>query len=152
MVDLVDLDSIGLLDPGQLAEVESGGEVTVAYVHGRCDGAKLAMAVAVDLVVAGPDAIFGMPGAWTDVFVRRGVGICGRSLTKYLSMADRMIDAQRARSCGLVNLVTADPKATASALARQIGMRAPLAVHAIVSQAHRGARGDYVLSLTTDRG
>jgi len=141
---VVDLDQIEPFAPSDLALLESRDSVSIGAVSGRCVGPALAAAVAVDLLVVGPEATFGRPELWTDVVIRRGVGISGRKVMAYLAMTGRLIDAATALRWGLANLISADPVEEAQRLADEIGRRSPVAVAAIVAQARQGAAADYL--------
>lgn len=143
---VVDLDALGPLALHDLAALERRSIPSVAVIRGRCEGAALAVACATDLLVAGPDASFGRPGAWTDVVVRRGTGIMGRKSSAYLTMTDRCVGAIVARRWGLVSRIDDDPVAAALETAEVMGARSPVAVATVLHQAHRGAAADYILT------
>ncbi|MCZ7526656.1 MAG: enoyl-CoA hydratase-related protein [Acidimicrobiia bacterium] len=140
---VVDLDRLGPVTLEDLAGLERRDEASVGVVRGRCEGAALAVAVAVDLLVATPGATFGRAGDWVDVVVRRGTGIVGRKAAAYLTMTGRAVDADLARRWGLVSLVADDPGAAATGLAEEVAARSPVAVATILRQAHRGAAREY---------
>jgi enoyl-CoA hydratase/crotonobetainyl-CoA hydratase len=107
----------------------------VAAVEGKALGGGFEVALACDLIVAGPDAVFGLPE------VRRGlVAAAGgvvrlprrvpRALALELVLTGEPIDAPTACRWGLVNRVT-EPGAAlrvATELATLIAANAPLAV------------------------
>lgn len=146
---VLDLDRLGVLSPADLARLESRTTVSVAAVAGRCEGRALAAALATDLLFSGPEATFGHPGSWTDVVIRRGVGVAGRRVMAYLAMTPRTIDAELARRWGIVSEVAERPVEAALALADAISLRSPTAVATILRQCHRGAGRDYIDTLLT---
>jgi enoyl-CoA hydratase/carnithine racemase len=148
---VVDLDRIGDVSAADLEALEARGEVTVGAVSGCCEGAALAAALAVDLLVAAPTASFGRAGAWSDLVVRRGTGIAGRKVAAYLSVTQRLVSAEQARVWGIVSRVDGEPAAAAAALADEVGARSARAVRTILRQAHRGATADYVQTRLTAR-
>jgi enoyl-CoA hydratase/carnithine racemase len=144
---LVDLDAVkgSPTDGIDLAGIEGAAGLSIGFARGACAGAALAAAVVVDLVVAGPAATFGRPGEWTEIVVRRGLGIVGAKAIGYLAMTGRSIDGTTAQAWGLVNAVDSDPEATARRLADVVARRSPVAVAAIRRQAHAGASADHLI-------
>ncbi len=141
---VLDLDRLEPLSPSDLASLEDRDSVSIGMANGPCSGPSLAAAVAVDLLVVGPDTTFGQPGPWVDVVIRRGVGISGRKVIAYLAMSNRQIDAATALQWGLVNVISPDPTDEAQRLADEIALRSSVAVEVMVTQARRGAAADYV--------
>jgi enoyl-CoA hydratase/carnithine racemase len=140
---VLDLDRLDGARLGDLEELERRPTVVVGAVAGACEGVALAAALAVDLLVAGPQARFGRAGDWSDLVIRRGAGIAGRKVMAYLTMTNRTIDAELAHTWGIVSRVSDDPLATAAALADELATRSPRAVATILRQAHAGAAADY---------
>jgi enoyl-CoA hydratase/carnithine racemase len=128
---------------GDLAAIEHRPNVSIGVVTGRCEGFGLAMAMAVDLVVAAPGATFGRPGPWASVLVRRGPGIMGRRAVGYLVMTDRVIEAETALHWGLVSHLADDPSREAAEILAGVATRSAIAVRTILRQAHRGAAAHY---------
>lgn len=145
----VDLDALGPVTLGDVMALEQRSVPSIGVVRGRCEGAALAMAVAVDLLVAGPDASFGNPGAWSDIVIRRGGAIMGRKAVGYLAMTGRSISADVARRWGLVTNIDNEPLTLARTLVDLVGMRSDVAVATVLKQAHRGTGADYGLSALT---
>jgi enoyl-CoA hydratase/carnithine racemase len=146
--------ALDALAPPALAELEAlerRQAPVIGAVAGACEGAALAAAFAVDLLVAAPGATFGRAGEWTDLVVRRGAGIAGRKVVAYLTTTQRTIDAELARTWGIVSRVADDPVAAATALADELAARSPRAVATILRQAHRGAAADYAETPFTGR-
>jgi enoyl-CoA hydratase/carnithine racemase len=138
------LDDLQDISLEKLSAIEQRNFVTVAAVHSRCTGVRLAAALAVDLLVASPKATFGLPGNWSDIVIRRGKGIAGRRIIAYLTMTRRLIDVERARQLGIVTTIHENPVEGAMLLAEQISARSPIAVETILKQCHRGAARDYM--------
>jgi len=143
---LVDLDAIerSAIDAAAVADLERDAGLSIGFVRGTCAGAALAAAVAVDLVVAAPAARFGRPGEWTEIVVRRGVGIVGAKVIAYLAMTGELVAAPTALTWGLVNVVDADPEVGARRLGESIVARSTRAVDVIRRQAHAGAAADHL--------
>jgi enoyl-CoA hydratase/carnithine racemase len=108
---------------------------TVAAVAGFALGGGAELALACDLVVAGDDAVFGLPevrlglvpaGGGTQLLVRR----VGRSAARDLVLTGRRVGAEEARRLGLADRVVprAEVLAAATALAAEIAGNAPTAV------------------------
>jgi enoyl-CoA hydratase/carnithine racemase len=148
---VVDLDRLGGLSLDDLEALERRTEVSIGAVSGACEGPALATALAVDLLVAAPGATFGRPGDWSDVVIRRGTGVAGRKVTAYLALTGRTIDAELARTWGIVSRIADEPLAAAATLADEIAARSPRAVATILRQAHGGAAADYTETRLTGR-
>lgn len=148
---LVDIDRVEHLDADDLEGLERGGSLTVGVVEGRCDGARLAAAVCVHLLVAGPSATFGMAGDEIDLVLRRGTGLTGRRVAAYVALSGRFVDAERARCWGLVTEVCHEPRSRAEAILDDVGARSGHAVRTIVEQAVRGSGRDHLESRHTGR-
>lgn len=148
---VVDLDRLAGATIADLEALERRTSVTIGAVSAPCTGPALAAAFAVDLLVAGPGATFGRAGCWADVVIRRCTGIAGRKVAAYLTLTQRTIDAELARTWGIVSRVADEPVATALAVADEIDARSPQAVATILRQAHRGAAADYVETRLTGR-
>lgn len=148
---VVDLDGLRDVTLADVAALERRREVSVGAVAGPCEGAALAAACAVDLLVAGPAATFGSPGPWADLVVRRGTGIAGRRVAAYLAMSRRTIAVDLARTWGVVTWIAPDPVAAAWELAERVAARSPVAVATILREAHHGAASDYTMAAVTGR-
>lgn len=93
----------------------------IAAVEGGCFGAAVALAMACDLIVAGPDARFAIPPArlgigYPAADVARLVARVGRAAAARLLFTADAIDAAEARRIGLVDLIEA-PAAVAARIA-----------------------------------
>lgn len=148
---VVPLDALGPVTLGDLAALERRSTPSIGVVQGRCEGAALAAAFAVDLLVAGPDASFGNSGSWSDIVIRRGSGIIGRKAVGYLTMTGRSISAEVARCWGLVTHIDDQPAEAAQRLVDLIRARSDIAVATVLKQAHRGSGSDYTLSSLAGR-
>ena len=103
----------------------------VAAVNGPAIGAGTQLAIAADLRVAAPGAVFGVPTAriglavdpWT---IRRLALLAGNATARSLLLACEPLGADAARSCGLVQR-TGEP-AQAIAWAQEMTALAPLTV------------------------
>ncbi len=87
-------------------------QVTVAAVEGICVGGGLAVATHCDLRVATPDSRFGYPiartlgNALSAFIVYRCASVFGKSLTREMLLASRLVSADRAYAVGAVMEVT----------------------------------------------
>jgi len=108
----------------------------IAAVHGYCIGGGVDVISACDIRLASADAIFSVRE--TKVAIVADLGslqrlphIIGKGHLAELAYTGKDIDAARAVSIGLVNLVSADPAAVVSdarAMAAEIAGNSPLAV------------------------
>ena len=110
---------------------------TIAMVRGHCIGGGCALALACDLRVADTTALFAVTTARLGLVyaledVRRLVVLLGPARAKDLLFTGRSLDAQAARSVGLIDrLVAADRlEAETRELALQIAANAPRSVRA----------------------
>lgn len=138
-------------DPGRFAErqrraiaglqaafdaVEAARQPVVAAIHGGCIGGGVDLACACDLRVATADAWFQV--AEVDVGITADLGTLQRlphlipgGIARELALTGRRMPADEAARWGLVNRVEADRAAaiaTATALAREIAAKSPMAV------------------------
>ncbi|MEV0595730.1 enoyl-CoA hydratase/isomerase family protein [Nonomuraea cavernae] len=114
--------------------VERCAVPVVAAVNGLAFGGGTELALACDIVLAGCSARFAFKeptvGLTPGYGVVRGPQVMGRHWTRYLALTGRAIDADRARSAGLVQEVHPDESLLdeAVALAAEIAGNPPLAV------------------------
>ena len=81
----------------------------VASVHGYCLGAGLTLAASCDLIIAGEGALFGFPeGRIGLAGATAVVPVVGRQWAKFLMITGELVNAQTARSLGLVLSVERD--------------------------------------------
>jgi enoyl-CoA hydratase len=106
----------------------------IAAVNGAAVGGGLELVMACDLVVAADHARFGLPEVKRGLFAAGGGTVLStripQALALELGLTGRLIGADRAERCGLVNQVVpaADLRATAIALAAEVAANGPLAV------------------------
>jgi enoyl-CoA hydratase len=111
----------------------------IAAVHGYCLGGGMALATACDIRLAAADSVFSVRETRMGLVADTGIlqrlpAIIGAGHTAELSYTGKDIDAERARSIGLVNAVYPDAEATLEAahgLAREIADNSPLVVGGI---------------------
>lgn len=104
--------------------------LTIAVVNGHCLGGGLELALACDLRVAGPSARFGLPEARLGLMPGMGgtarlPRLVGRPWATWMTMTGEVVDAELARSIGLVQVVAQDPMARARELAVAATRTAP---------------------------
>lgn len=112
---------------------------TIAAIAGACTGGGAAIAAACDLRIADQKLRFGFPVARTlgnclsmSNYARLAV-LLGPARVKDIVFTARLIEADEARSIGLVSEIVADPGALASRadeLARLVASNAPLTLRA----------------------
>ena len=95
---------------------------TVALIEGACYGAGVALALACDIRIAGPAALFAVKPArfgisFTQPDIARLVALVGRGQASRLLLGAQPIDAAEAARIGLVELLAAEPGTLASAIA-----------------------------------
>ena len=119
---------------------------TIAAISGACTGGGGALAAACDLRIAAANARFGFP-------VARTLGNClsmgnyarlaaliGMARAKEIIFTARLVEAEEAKSVGLVSEVLPDHAALmarAEALAKQVASHAPLTLKATKEALHR---------------
>jgi enoyl-CoA hydratase/carnithine racemase len=116
-------------------DLEALEKPVVAAINGVCAGGGVELAVACDLRVAAPSALFLLPETQLGVIPASGacsrmIQMIGMGRLKELVLTGDTIDAQEAWRIGLVNEVTAeeDVVARATRYAERILRRAPQAV------------------------
>ena len=105
----------------------------IAMVQGFCIGGGLAMALACDLRIADPSALFALPPARLGLAypldgLRDLVATVGAAAAKEMIFTARRVKAEEALRMGLVNRLAADIEAEARALAAEIAEGAPLTI------------------------
>ncbi len=110
---------------------------SIARVRGDCIGAGLVLTLHADLVIAGEDSAFSLPGArWGAAYapasVARLVSLVGPQQARRLLYAGGRVEARDALAMGLVTMVVPDVDLSEVVvdLARAIADNAPLAVTA----------------------
>jgi enoyl-CoA hydratase len=121
---------------------------TIAQIHGIAFGGGLELALACDLRIAAPEAVFAMPEVRVGAVpgwggTRRLVRLIGPSRTKRMVFRALRVDAATALAWGLVDeVVAADAlDAHAEAIAREIAEGAPGAVRIAKQLIDRDAGG-----------
>ena len=121
-----------------LGAIEDVRVPTIAALRGPVVGGGLAIAAACDLRIAAPSARFGVPVARTlgNCFsaanLVRLAALVGLGRVKELVLTARLIDAQEARTIGLVSEVVASEdalEARVAELVEQLASYAPLTLH-----------------------
>ena len=129
-----------------LGAIEDVRVPTIAALRGPVVGGGLAIAAACDLRVAAPSARFGVPVARTlgNCFsaanLVRLAALVGLGRVKELVFTARLIDAQEARTIGLVTEVVDSEDALeprVDKLVEQLGSYAPLTLHATKEMVRR---------------
>ncbi len=129
-----------------LGAIEDVRVPTIAALRGPVVGGGLAIAAACDLRIAAPSARFGVPVARTlgNCFsaanLVRLAALVGLGRVKELVLTARLIDAQEARSIGLVSEVVAGEDALdarVDELAEQLASYAPLTLRATKDMVRR---------------
>lgn len=127
---------------------------TLAAVQGAAIGAGLNIALACDLIVAGPRARFGP--TFTQIGLHPGGGCTwmlvervGRSRALSLLLDGSIIDASRAVEIGLSDLDAEDPLTTAQGLAATYASRAGLS-RAVKRSVDGATRADFEESIATE--
>jgi enoyl-CoA hydratase/carnithine racemase len=105
----------------------------VAAVNGAALGAGMQLAVACDLRVAAPNAVFGIPAGKLGVVisainVQRLAQAVGQPIARDVLMTARMLDVEAASAAGFVQRRAVDAVAEAEALALEIARLAPLSI------------------------
>ncbi len=118
----------------------------IAAVHGRAHSAGLELALAADIRLAADDARFAMPETAAGVLPRGGGSqrlprAVGRAHALRLLLLGEEIDAAEARRIGLISRVVprGDLRDAATAVARTIASRGPIATRLAKEAVHRGA-------------
>ncbi|MFD4351246.1 enoyl-CoA hydratase/isomerase family protein [Nocardia sp. NPDC058518] len=127
----------------------------IAAVHGRAVGGGLGLAMAADFRVVAPDAQL------TANFARLGFhhgfalsvtlpAAVGRQSGQDLLYTGRVVDGIEAAALGLCDQVAEDPRAAATAYAREIAAAAPLAVAAIRATMRRSLLSEVITALDVE--
>jgi enoyl-CoA hydratase len=116
-----------------LSVVEEARFPVIAAVQGACLGAGLDLVAACDLRYAQPEAFFRIEeiniGMMADVgSLQRLPHKLPDAILREMAYTGATLTAARAKECGFVNDVVADPVAQALGVAAEIAQRAPLAV------------------------
>lgn len=115
------------------AAIRGAAKPVVAMVQGFCIGGGLAIALACDLRVADPSAVFALPPARLGLAypldgLRDLVAAIGPSAAKEMIFTARRLTAEDALRIGLIDRVAQDVAAETAALAAEIAQGAPLTI------------------------
>lgn len=116
-----------------LDEIVGFPSPVIAAIHGAALGAGMQLAVACDLRVAAPNAVFGIPAGKLGVLisainVQRLVQAVGQPTARDVLLTARTLDLEAAIAAGLVQRRGEDAVAEAEALAAEIAGLAPLSI------------------------
>jgi enoyl-CoA hydratase len=135
--------------------VENLDKPVIAAVNGYCLGGGLELALACDLVIATPDAKFGdptlklgvVPGGGTTQKLTR---LIGKNKTKELLFTGTFLDAEAAKSLGLVNLIVSSEHLLEEAkkLAMKTISMAPLSIAKAKKLVNEGAESPLAVALS----
>jgi enoyl-CoA hydratase/carnithine racemase len=126
-------------------DLEAMPQPTIAVINGFAFGGGTELALACDLRIAAPHAQLGLTE--TSLAIIPGAGgtqrlprLIGKSRAKEMILTARRLDAQEARSIGLVNRVAPEGELmpAAHALAAEIAKNGPVAVRAAKRAVDRG--------------
>jgi enoyl-CoA hydratase/carnithine racemase len=106
----------------------------VAGVHGAALGGGTGLVANCHIVVAAPDATFGLTeirlGLWPFLVFRAVTAALGERRTLELALTGRIFPAAEAREMGLVQEIAADPSARAAEVAQGLAEASPTAIRA----------------------
>ncbi len=116
-----------------LAAIRGTSKPVIAMIQGFCIGGGLAIALACDLRVAAPGALFALPPARLGLAypldgLRDLVATIGPSAAKEMIFTARRLGAAEALRIGLVDRVAEDAVAEAEALCAEVAQGAPLTI------------------------
>lgn len=127
---------------------------TIAAVNGFALGGGCEIAIACDIRIAAENALFGFPEVGLGILpgmggTQRLPRLVGPAIAKELIFSGRRIEAEEARSIGLVNRVVPRGEAlnAAKELAARISANGPLAVRLAKSAANRALDVDLISGL-----
>ncbi len=115
------------------AQLENYPAPTIAAVSGFALGGGCELAIACDLRVAAPNAVFGQPEVALGIMPAAGATyrlarLIGLGRAKEMIFTGRRVTADEALAMGLVNRIAGDPEAAADALAAEIAAHSAGAV------------------------
>ncbi len=96
-------------------------QVTIAAINGYCMGGALDLALACDLRIASPQAVFAHPGARLGIITgwggtQRLPRLIGRARSLELFSTTRAVSSQEALAIGLISNISEDVMASALAI------------------------------------
>jgi enoyl-CoA hydratase/carnithine racemase len=136
----MDLQEVLSADQGELAElherlfttIQRARKPMIAAVHGPALAAGMGLAANAHLVIASPDARFGLTeiriGLWPIVIFRAVARAIGDRRATALSLTGQTITADEALAFGLVAELSGDPRARALELAARLSEFSPTAI------------------------
>src|ERR687893_306023 len=141
-------------DNAAMALLDRSPVAAIAAVNGFALGGGCEVALACDIRVAAQNALFGFPEVGLGILpgmggTQRLPRLIGPALAKELIFTGRRIDAEEARSMGLVNRVVGQGEALSAAkeLAAEISANGPVAVRYAKAAANRSQDVDLVSGL-----
>lgn len=115
-----------------LLRLRGAARPTIAVVTGSALGGGLGLAAACDVVIAAPDARFGLPEALSGLVPGMVAPIVaeriGPAALRRMAIGTTSIGAEEALRLGLIDVVAPDPVGAARGEARRLGRAAPDAV------------------------
>lgn len=108
------------------------GKPLIAWVHGPALGGGTGLVANCHIVVASPEASFGLTeirlGLWPFLVYRAVAGALGERQTLELSLTGRIFGGVEARELGLAHEVAADAAGRATEIAREVAGFSPTAI------------------------
>jgi enoyl-CoA hydratase/carnithine racemase len=141
----MDLSELGQVSRDSLAQAHEqlftlGGRILkplIAGIHGPALGGGTGLAANCHIVVASPEASFGLTeirlGLWPFLIYRAVSACVGDRRTLELSLTGRIFDGTEAAALGLVHEVADDPLARAAAVAESVASASPTAIRSGMS-------------------
>lgn len=114
-------------------KIEEFPKPVIAAIHGFALGGGLELALACDIRIAAPDAKLGFPEINLGIFpgaggTQRLPRLIGPSRAKQLIFSGQIINIDKAKEYGLVDMVVEDPLAEALKLAGKFAEKSPIAL------------------------
>lgn len=128
----------------------------IAAVHGFALGGGCEIAMACDIIVAGPQARFGQPEVTLGVVpgfggTQRLVRRVGWSVALDLCLSGRLVKAEEALRIGLASRIEDNAQQASLELAQQMGALAPVALKMVKRLVHGHADGDLLAGQLAER-
>lgn len=116
-----------------MARIEAARPPVIAAINGYCLGGGLELALACDIRISSPDAIFTASGVNVGLMasVRRLPRLIGEGPAKAMLLTGSPVDAETALIRGLVTALDRKAVPAALSVADRIASRAPLSVEAV---------------------
>ena len=121
------------LNGAAFAAIRNAGRPTIAMIEGFCIGGGLALALACDIRIAAPDAVFALPPArlglaYPPAGLRDLVATVGLARAREMLFTAARLDGAEAFRIGLVNRIAADVAGETARLCAEIAAGAPLTI------------------------